>query len=175
LNKKTNAPISAREAPYRRIGQIVGAFGVKGQVKVQPLTDFWERFEEGTSLLLEDQEVAVEQAFEHKGRLVLKLSGIDDIETAETFQFKYLLGSSAFVPNLDKDEYMTADLVGLTVVTSDGMDLGVVKDVIASPAHDIIVVGEVMIPAVKQFVKKVDIKHGKMVVELIEGMLPEEA
>ncbi len=175
MNKKTNAPISAREAPYRRIGQIVGAFGVKGQVKVQPLTDFWERFEKGTSLQLEGEEITVEEVFEHKGRLVLKLSGIDNIETAETFQFKYLSGSSAFVPTLAKDEYLTADLVGLTVVCSDGKELGVVKDVIASPAHDIIVVGEIMIPAVKQFVKKVDIKHGKMVVELIEGMLPEEA
>lgn len=142
---------------------------------MEPLTDFWERFEEGTSLLLEDEEVTVEQAFEHKGRLVLKLSGIDDPDTAQSYQFKYLFGTSDFVPALAKDEYMTADLIGLQVVTVDGLELGAVKDVIAAPAHDIIVVGEVMIPAVKQFVKKVDIKHGKMVVELIEGMLPEEA
>lgn len=152
----------------------MGAFGVRGQVKVQPMTDFWERFEEGTSLLLEDQEVTVEQAFEHKGRLVLKLSGIDDPDTAQSFQFKYLLGSTSFVPKLGKDEYLTADLVGLQAVRSDGTVLGIVKKVIPAPAHDILVVGEILIPAVKQFVKKVDIKNGKIVVELIDGMLPEE-
>lgn len=174
MKKNNAAPISAREAPYRRIGQIVGAFGVRGQVKVQPLTEFWERFEVGASLFLKGREVTVEQAFEHKGRLVLKLSGIDDPETARAFQFEYLLGSSSFRPVLQEDEYLTTDLVGLEVIQADGNRLGIVQDVVAAPAHDILVVGKIMIPAVKQFVKKVDIENGKIVVELIEGMIPEE-
>jgi len=144
-------------------------------VKVQPMTEFLERFEEGTSLLLDDREVIVEHAFEHKRRLVLKLSGIDDPETAQSVKFKYLLGSADFVPSLAKDEYLTADLIGLQALTPDGKPLGFVTDVIAAPAHDILVVGQILIPAVKQFVKKVDIRNGNIVVELIDGMIPEEA
>jgi 16S rRNA processing protein RimM len=69
---------------------------------------------------------------------------------------------------------MTADLVGLQAVKSDGTVLGTVKDVMPAPAHDILIVNDIMIPADKQFVKKVDIKNVRIVVELIDGMLPED-
>jgi 16S rRNA processing protein RimM len=174
LNKKTKAPISSQPDAYRRIGQVVGAFGIRGQVKVDPLTDFLDRFDKGTSLLLEDREVVVQDVFWHKGHIVIKLSGIDDPDEAQKYQFKYLYGSTDFEPDLGEGEYLTADLLGLTVKTVTGEEIGVVDDVLSAPAHDIIQVGEVLIPAVKQFIKSIDVNNRIMVVELIEGMLPNE-
>ena len=73
-----------------RVGQIVGAFGIKGQVKVQPMTDFLERFQKGTRLRLKDNWVEFEAFSLHKDRPLLKLSGIDDANAAEALQWEYL-------------------------------------------------------------------------------------
>ncbi len=148
----------------------MGVFGLKGHVKVRPLTDFWERFEPGVTLRLDGSELMVEDASEHQGKLLLKLEGIDDPDSARAVQFHYLEGATDFVPELHDDEFMTEDLIGLRVSTVAGEDLGVVTDVIPTPAHDVIAVGDILIPAVKQFVKQVDLQAGRMVVELIEGM-----
>lgn len=157
-----------------RIGQIVGSFGLKGQIKVKPLTDFLDRFDVGTRLRLNEDWVTVESASEHKNQLILKLSGIDDRTTAENLQWSYLEASSAEKPELEEDEYFTQDLIGLRAETPEGEVLGNVDDVQRAPAHDILIVGEIMIPAVKQFVKEVDLKRHLVVVELIPGMRPGE-
>lgn len=156
------------------IGQIVGGFGLKGQLKVVPLTDFLERFHKGARLRLNDDWVTVEAVSEHKGHLLLKLSGINDLTTAESLQWAYLYGRADDRPELDKDEYLTSDLIGLRVETIDGEQLGKVDEVMRAPAQDVLVVGEILIPAVKQFVKRVDLKSQRIVVELIGGMRPGE-
>ena len=72
---------------------------------------------------------------------------------------------------MEENEFFTEDLIGLKVVTTDGQELGVVDDVLGAPAQDILVIGEVMIPAVKEFVKEVDLEAGLIRVELIPGFL----
>ena len=78
------------------------------------------------------------------------------------------------VPELDEDEYFTEDLLDLEVFTTSGEKLGVVDDVLPYPAHDTLQVGEILIPVVKQFVKKIDLEEGRIEVELIPGMRPDE-
>jgi 16S rRNA processing protein RimM len=138
------------------------------------MTDFLERLEPGEVLHLDGREVTVAEASFHQGKLLVKLKNVDDVDTARALQFHYLEAPTDFVPELDEDEYVSADLVGLHVFTASGESLGVVNNVLPNPAHDIIVVGEILIPAVKQFVKEVDLEAGRMVVELIEGMRPGE-
>lgn len=157
-----------------RVGQIVGAFGLKGQVKVVPLTDFLQRFEPGSRLHLNGDWVTVEAWSERKQQLVLKLSGVDDATTAENLQWSYLEAPEGEKPKLAKDEYFTADLIGLTAVTVEGEELGQVENVLPEPAHDVLVIGDLLVPAIKQFVKKVDLKGKKIVVQLIPGMREEE-
>ena len=157
-----------------RIGQIVGAHGLKGQVKVQPLTDFWEeRFAKGTRLRLKDDWVTVEGFSIHKNRPLLTLSGVKSIDAAEKLQWEYL---EAILEDLelDEDEFLTDDLIGCLVVTTDGRELGTVDEVLAMPAHDVLEVGEILIPVVKEFIKEIDLDAERIVVELIPGMLPGE-
>lgn len=153
-----------------RVGRIVGTHGLKGEVKVQILTDFVERLDVGRRLRLRGDWITVTGARVHKERLLLTLEGINNIDDAEELKWEYLEAPSDERPDLDEDEYVTADLVGLDVVTVEGETLGKVGDVLLMPAHDVLVVGEIMIPAVKQFVKSVDLKDKKITVELIEGM-----
>ena len=157
-----------------RVGQIVGTHGLKGQLKVEPLTDFVERLEPGRRLFLDGDWVEVEGCFWHKGRPILKLAGIDDISLAEKLKWHYLESLASDRPELDEDEFLTEDLIGLRVVTTAGEDIGEVDEVLLYPTHDTLQVGEILIPVVKQFVKSIDLEQGVIVVELIPGMRPGE-
>jgi 16S rRNA processing protein RimM len=154
-----------------RIGQIVGAFGLKGMVKVEPLTDFMDRFKKGSRLRLKDDWVQVEEFTIHKNRPLLKLSGVNNATAAEQLQWEYLEIPASAKPELDDDEYLSEDLIGLKVVTVEGQELGEIDDVIPMPAHDVIQIGELLIPAVHEFVKDIDFDTNTMTVKLIPGML----
>ena len=153
-----------------RVGQIVSTFGLKGQVKVMTLTDFTDRFEPGARLRLNDNWITIEDASWHKNQVILKLEGIRHIAIAEELRGAYLEVAATSKPQLEEDEYLTADLIGLRAETVEGEVLGKVDEVQPAPAHDLLVIGDLMVPAVKQFVKKVDIPGGVIVLELIPGM-----
>lgn len=155
---------------YVRVGRIVGAFGLRGQVKLELLTDFVGRFEKGKTYLVNGNEMELEGLSWHKERLLLKFVGVDTIDQAEALQWAYVEAHADELPPLEEDEYLTADLIGMMVVTRGGRELGPVSEVLALPAQDVLVVGEIMIPAVKQFVKSVDLQSRRIEVELIEGM-----
>ncbi len=157
-----------------RVAQIVGTFGLKGQLKVQPLTDFVERLEKGHRLFLKGEWIEVEECSWHKNKPLLRLYGINHIAKAELYKWEYLEALADERPELDEDEFITEDLMGLRVVTSGGEELGIVDEVLPYPAHDTLRVSEILIPMVKQFVKSVDLKDKKIVVELIDGMRPGE-
>ena len=154
---------------FVRVGQIVGAWGLKGHVKVQPLTSFGSPFEPGTRLRLDDEWVEVEACRWQKDRPYLKLRSVDTADQAEALQWKYLEAKEEDV-ELEDDEYLTRDLIGVRVETPEGEVLGKVDDVLAMPAHDVLVVGDILIPATKAFVLDVDLEGGMILVQLIEGM-----
>lgn len=157
-----------------KVGRIVASHGLKGQVKVQLLTDFAQRLAKGSRLRLKDDWVTVEASQFQNDRLLMKLSGVTSIDEAKALQWEYLYSASDEKPELEDDEFFVEDLVGLKVVTHDGVELGIVKEVLAYPAQDILVIGELMIPFAEQFVKDVDFDSETITVELIPGMLGED-
>jgi len=154
-----------------RVGQIVSTHGLKGQVKVMLLTDFEDRLAKGKRLRLKEDWVTVESVGHHKERLILKLSGVETVDEAKLLQWEYLSVRGDEEPEMDEDEFLVSDLEGMTVRTVDGVELGVVDEVAAYPAQDILVIGELMIPLAKQFVKDIDLENEVITVELLEGML----
>lgn len=115
-------------------------------------------------------------AVEHRG-VRLGLDSIPDRSAAEK-----IVGSILFVDEKDaipppKGAFFIHDLIGLSVVEEDGTPVGVLKDVLKVSANDIYVVEnegkEILLPAVKEFIKKIDVKAGTMSVRLIEGMIDE--
>jgi 16S rRNA processing protein RimM len=153
-----------------QVGRIVGAFGLRGQLKVELLTDFEERLAKGSTVFLDGLPLVIQSAQWHKNQLLLGFREVPDLTAAEKLQWKVLEADAADRPELEQDEYLTSDLVGMAVFTSEGRLLGTVDAVHPYPAHDVIEVESILIPAVKQFVKEVDVEGRKIVVELIEGM-----
>ena len=154
------------------IGQIVGAFGIKGQVKVEMITSFESRFDKGNIVFLDGKPLKIEKSQFHKGRPLIKLAGIETMSQAEALQWKTLEAEGG--PEMEEDEYLLEDLIGLKVVTVEGEELGVVDAIEDYPAHEILLVGEIMIPLVDEFIKDIDLEDGVMTVKLIYGMKPGE-
>ncbi len=141
---------------------------------VFPLTDFLNRFHPGGRLRLNGDWATVAEASWHKNQILLKLVGVDHISDAEKLKGAFLEVPANEKPELEEDEFLTEDLIGLEAVAPDGTLIGRVDDVKESPAHDLLIIGKIMVPAVKHFVKKVDLKSRKIVLELIPGMEGEE-
>jgi 16S rRNA processing protein RimM len=152
------------------VGRIVGAFGIRGQVKVQSLTDFTERLDKGRTVYLDAEPIVIKASQVHKNQFLLTFDGIPDATTAEKLQWKTLEADADNGPELDEDEFLSEDLVGLMVLTEEGRPLGKVDEVLPYPAQDILVVGKLMIPAVKEFVREVDLEGKTIKVKLLEGM-----
>jgi len=151
-----------------RVGQVSTAFGVEGAVKVVPLTDFSDRFDEGSTLLLDGAERRVEWSREAGGGLVVKFAGIDNRTMAELYRGRYLeVGEEARRP-AGEGRFYHHQLIGLDVATASGRQLGRLEEVLERPANDVWVSrdGQVehLIPATQDAVLKVDLEARSVVV-----------
>ncbi len=168
------------------VGRVGKTHGVRGEVKVIPETDDPERFAALETVFLGQQpEDAAPHSvasvrFQQSKRgltIVLKLDGIETMEQAAALRRKAVFAFEEDLPPLADDEFFLHDLIGLDVVTEQGDQVGVVRDVLELPAHHIYVVArpdkpDAMIPAVPAFITEIDI-HGaqRLVVRPIEGLL----
>jgi 16S rRNA processing protein RimM len=155
------------------VGRVVSAHGIRGDLKVESLTDFPERFRAGSRLWLEGVPRTVERSRQQGKMLVVKLEGIDSRTQAEAQRGKQLM-----VPQVRAIEqesvYYLHDIIGLQVVEESGNALGEVVDVLATGSNDVYVVrggrGEVLLPALDDVVKEVDLRARRMVVDVPEGL-----
>lgn len=154
-----------------QVGLVVGTFGLDGWLKVEPLTDFPERFDPGSRLWLGETEYRVQASRWHRTQVRIKLRGIDHIDQAEELRGRYLEIEQSSRPRLGDREYYVSELLGFLVLDESGKELGPLDAVIDSPAHDLLQVGEVLIPFVREFVREVDREAGRITVRLLPGML----
>jgi 16S rRNA processing protein RimM len=151
-----------------RVGQVTGAYGLQGAVKVMPLTDFGDRFDPGANLVLDGCAHEVEWSREGQPGLVVKLRGIDNRTMAELFRGRYLEVADEERKELEPGRFYHHQVVGLAVVTSTGQKMGVVEEVLERPANDVWVSRdgsiEHLIPATRDAVLEVDLGARKVVV-----------
>jgi 16S rRNA processing protein RimM len=165
------------------IGLITAMFGIRGEVKVQPLTDFPARFLQTAKVYVGDEldERRVLGARLHQRIVLLRLEGVETANDAEALRNKKLYIPASELIALPPDHYYLHDLVGLRVVHVDGTPLGAVRDVIQSTGNDLLVIQDartgkdVLLPTVKEFVKAVDVLGGVISVEPIPGFFDEGA
>lgn len=165
---------------YFRIGKISTTHGLEGNLKVHPTMDDPREILHIESLFFQTKEGYEEKLLDsirlQKNEIVIKLHGIDDIETA-----RRLIGTEVYIKReqyveLSKDEYYIPDLIGLQVLTDEGKFLGIINDVIATGANDVYSVKreegtDVLIPAIHECILSVDIEEGTMKVHLLPGLL----
>lgn len=163
-----------------QVGVITSTHGVRGEVKVYPTTDDVARFKKLKKVILdtgkENLELEIAGVKFFKNMVILKFKEFDNINDVEKYRQKALYVTRENAVKLKKDEYFIADLIGLSVKTDEGETLGDLTDVIQTGANDVYVVSmqdgeEVLIPAIKDCIKEVDIENGKMEVHLLPGLL----
>ena len=158
---------------FLEAGQIVNTHGIRGEVKIVPWCDSPEFLLQFDTLYLDGRPVNVLEARVHKGNVLARLEGVEDVNAAMV-----LKGRTVFIDRtgveLPEGRHFIADLIGLNVVDADsGEALGVVADVLTPPAHEVYVVKgehEYLIPAVDEFVIETNVEGGYIRVRLIEGM-----
>ena len=161
---------------FLTIGRVASLFGVSGEVRVEPLTDFPERFTEQLTVYIgEDlQPFRIESARWLRKELLLKLEGCD-ARCAEGLCAKLIRVPVEHAVPLPEEQYYVHQIIGLQVWATDGRFLGQITDIIRTGANDVYVVsgplGEVLIPAIESVVKSIDIQQGRITVDLIEGLL----
>lgn len=165
---------------YLEIGQIVNTFGIKGQVKIVPFTDDITRFDELKEIYVEKKNelklFQIEQVNYKKNMVILKLKGIETVEEAEKLRNCYLKIDRKDAKKLPKDTYFIIDLLGLDVYTDEGKLLGKVDDIYNAGSSDIYVVKDelgkqILLPAIKDVLKEVDLENQKIIVHLIKGLV----
>lgn len=163
---------------YFIIGQVLTTQGNKGEVRVLPLTDFPERYLELKTILLDLKEGLVEVGLErvsyHKQFVILKLAGYDSMDEAEKLRNIYIKIKPEEGVDLPEGHYFIRDIIGLEVFTLEGELLGQIEDVLQLSSNDIYVVKkgkkEILIPAIKDVVKEINIEKRKMLIDPLEGL-----
>ncbi len=159
------------------VGRIVGAHGIRGEIKVKQLTDFPERFAPGSRLYVGEEAFQREviASRPHRGMLLVKLSGLSDRNAVEHLRGKYLFIDREEAMELEEDAYYEDELVGLTVETMEGELLGELMEIMWTGANEVYIVqgprGETLIPAIAQVVQEVDLEAGVMRVKLLPGLV----
>lgn len=162
------------------IGQIVNTYGIKGFLKVVPYTDDITRFEKLNNIYIQTKKsletVTIEEVKYAKNLVLLKIKGIDNINDAEIYKNCYIKIDRSDAVELPEDSYFIIDLIGIKVCTDEGEALGDVIDVFPTGANDVYVVKnelgkQVLLPAIGDVIKNVDIQNKKMIVHLIEGLV----
>jgi 16S rRNA processing protein RimM len=151
---------------------ITSAHGVKGEVRVSSLTDFPERYKPGAVLWLDGRAVRVERSRWQRRDVIVKFEGVATRDAAEALRRKELQVAAA--APLDEGVFYQHDIIGLRAVTPAGEVLGRIADVLSTGSADVYVVrgdrGELLLPAVEDVVREIDVANGRIEVELLQGL-----
>jgi 16S rRNA processing protein RimM len=165
------------------VGRVLRPWGLRGDLKVESLTDFPDRFAPGARLWLDGVERVVERARWQKGALYLKLADIDDATAAEQARDHLLEIPESSLHALEPDEFYHHQLVGLAVHAADGTLLGTVQEILSPGGNAVLVVrgerGEALLPFIDDVIRTVDLHAGRIEVEqqdeLVEWSAPRPA
>lgn len=153
---------------FLNIGKIVNTHGVRGEVKVIPLTEDVRRFDELKEILVDDENYIIEGCKYQKDRVILKLKGINSIEDTAKVRNKYIKVSREHAIVLPEDTYFITDLIGCKVEDTDGFQYGKVFDVIQTGSNDVYWVKgnkEILVPVLKEIVLDINIESELIVIK----------
>jgi 16S rRNA processing protein RimM len=167
------------DTEWATIGTVVASFGLRGELKVHALTDIPNRFAELGAVYLGPDHIRylIKGARPYKGDMViLKLAGIDDANAAETLRDAEITIPLSQLAKLPADSYYQHDIIGLQVVTLDGRNVGQIVDIMATGSNDVYVIKsadgrQILIPAIKDVIKRVDLLRKMMYIDPIVGLL----
>ena len=168
---------------YFEIGKIVNTHGIKGDLKVIPLTDDIKRYDELEWVYIDIKgdlkKYIIEAVKYHKQNILLKLKGVDNMNEALLLKNSFIKIPRELAIKLPPNSYFICDLIGCKVIDENQKVLGRVTDVIETGSNDVYIVKsetnkEVLIPAIKDVIMNVDIQQKIISVKLLEGLVSDE-
>jgi 16S rRNA processing protein RimM len=168
---------------YLQVGKIVNTHGVKGEMRVLPLTDDPHRFdaldwvyvEKGSEMIQYD----IKGVKYIKNLVIVKLSGIDTIDAAEALKDCFILVDRSNAVKLPKDTFFICDLIGCTIIDEKNVVLGQITDILKTGSNDVYVIKnesgrELLLPALKSVVRAVSLEQKRIDVTVPKGLLEDE-
>lgn len=166
---------SNTEPEYITIGTIVSPWGLQGHLKVNVETDFPQRFSSSSQVYLNRQSAVIDEVTWHKGKVIIKLQGVDTEEEADKLVGRVFEVHRSQLFNLDDGEYFHFQLIDLKVVTTGGDEIGHIIEILNLASADVYVIkgesDEILIPATDEIIKSIDLDKGIMVIEPMNGLL----
>jgi 16S rRNA processing protein RimM len=168
---------------FLQVGKVVNTHGVKGEVKVVPLTDDPQRYDKLKWVYAGNDDTKqilnIESVKYFKNTVIIKFKEVPDMDGAINLKEQYLYVDRKNAVKLPKDTYFICDLIGSEVFETDGTKLGDLRDIIQTGSNDVYIVKsesgkEILVPALKSVVKEISIENKKIVVELPEGLIEDE-
>jgi len=161
------------------IGYVVKPHGIRGEVKVQPISPDPDRFYQLKKVFLRMdviQAYSIQKTRISNRFVFLKLSGVDSRNDAEILRDCEVLIEKKDLIDLPSDSYFIHDLIGCEMITKEGKIVGNVVDILQMASNDVYVVNddsgkEILVPAIKDVIKEIDIKRKKIRVHLFEGII----
>jgi 16S rRNA processing protein RimM len=161
------------------VAQVMGAHGIRGELKCRIVTDFpARRFRRNNTVLIDGGSHTIQAARVQGTTVLLKLADVADRDAAETFRNKEVLIRTADAIALPHGQFYWHQVIGLRVEDATShRPFGQITDIIETGANDVYVVkgpsGEILVPAIKDVVKDIDPEAGRMLIQPLPGMLPD--
>lgn len=165
------------------VGKIVNTHGLRGELKIISQTDFPDiRFKPKSKLIMQSPDlkttvpVEVESAREHKNVFIVKFKQYADINQVEQYKGWMLKVSERDLAKLDEGEYYYHEIVGCTVVTEEGEELGTITEILTPGANHVWTITrpngkQLLIPVIDEVVLDVDVANKKVLIHVMEGLL----
>ncbi|MFA7405539.1 MAG: ribosome maturation factor RimM [Pelobacteraceae bacterium] len=162
------------------VGKIIGTHGIKGLLKVYSYSGNIDSLQSAETAFLKGKdgslrEYVIKSVSAHAGGFILGLAGFSDINQVLSLTGSEICLKWGQLPVPDEDEYYWRDLIGLTVHTDQGVELGTLVDIFETGSSDIYVVRgsskEYLIPAIADVIAHIDIAGKKMIITPLDGLL----
>ena len=158
---------------------VVGPHATRGELRVRPFNPDSTALQAGCTVVLrhggECDERRVTTVRRHKHYLLMTLHGCDSMDAAESLKGHEVCVREADLPDIGPNEIYHYELIGMSVVTAAGEDIGTVAEVMGTPSNDICVVRaaerEHLIPLVDSVVKEIDRERRRIVIDPLPGLL----
>lgn len=163
--------------PYLVIGRVLKPWSYRGELKIEILSDFPERFASLREVFLgaDAKSFRVERALVHGKFGLLKLAGIDSDTDADAWRYQLVQIAQKDAAPLKPNQVYLYQMIGLRVVTVEGETLGEIVDVLDTRANDVYVVNtgtrEILLPAIPDVIREIDVPRGQVIVKLLDGLL----
>ncbi len=167
--------MNSAEPEFITVGKILAPWGIRGKLKVEVVTDFPQRFTPCSQIYIKRQPMTIDSTEWHKGKVIIKLDTINNIEEAQRLKGQPVEIHHSQLKSLPEGQYYHFQLIGLEVWTTQGEQLGNITKILAAASNDNYVIsstkGEILIPAVEDVIKSIDLDKRRLVIEAIDGLL----